>query len=1175
MAIEWMAIGGAMLKSAAGAGAGKLAAAAVDQGKRKLFPSDLEKAILAGLEAAQAEDAAASPSSHVFFRCFENEQKECLKRFVEHPTTVDELQKPLEDKGKPDLDCLRMAFEQVGDDLKLDLVKLSVPRWVATFAATYFEQTAAAIQFQVAKGRYLKQLAQRVDDVKFVGIAVPGEEVEKQEVLAQIFVMPDVRKEQQIARQVTFVSDKEPSQLIDLDWDSFEATTHVPSEEEPDIYNAISQSIRRDTLLREQKEWATRDRSSPRVPAQQVLKQTKKKAVLLGAPGSGKTMLVSYFALMLCEQGQCDPISIGFEAGEDWLPVVVRIRDWILQPNMGLLDYLRQYAEDSLCAKALPQGFFEHWLDRGRALILLDGLDEVPKEAQRRKVAEQIETFLHQYRENPAVITSRPAGYRWDFFNLDEFPHYTLEPFDDKQVATFIDHWYDSRLKDDKAKADRRKADLQKAFGKSDRVKMLAKNPLLLTIITLIHRYQAELPRQRHKLYEKAVETLLTSWDSGKEIKLYEVLAYLKQDDLLYVLKKLAYWIHTQGNAGEEDGGTLIDKDELLRQLSQEIKTLKSCKPHEAKQEADRFVDFIQKRTGLLNEQGRDRYAFVHKTFQEYLTAEEIYDRFEEGEDEVILEHIQSHLHDQHWREVLLLLVSRLKKKRAATAIEAILHAGSEYEQWLHRDLLFAGWCLTEDPPELKTAAPKLVGEILDRLIDIEISKSRNIGKKVGKETAEIFHRLGETAIESDAWARLQAQVGKIGRFRVLDFQASLGQEKAVIETLLSLLRDASMRHEVIETLAQLGNSSAEVMTALLSLLKDIINHRDVLLLPSAIIRALIKLGNISADGIDTLLDLLQSDSEWLRYQAALALVKSGNSSPDVVNALYGLLQSDGELQGYQAAVALAQLDNNSANGINILLSSLQDDKASVRYQAAIALAQLGNSSADVVNTLLNLLQEADALLRGKAAAALGLLVNSSANVVNALLRLLQDEQASVRYRAAIALAQLGNNSADVANILLSLLQEDQRSIRYQGKALVQLANSSPDVVNRLLSLLQDKKVFVRFRSALALAQLGNNSAGVMKALLSLLQDDDFDNRHDIVTALGQLGNTSTDVVMALLGSLQDGKPIVRDKAEESLSKLGKKSMNILPALVQWIEQQSDDVPIGHEIDALWSIVVE
>ncbi len=211
-------------------------------------------------------------------------------------------------------------------------------------------------------------------------------------------------------------------------------------------------------------------------------------------------MLASYFALMLCGTTQSDPSQIGLTKEDDYLPVVVRIRDWILQPNMGLLDYLRSNAEASLACKELPTGFFEYWLDRGRALILLDGLDEVVDEAQRRKVAAQIETFLHQYQDNPAVITSRPAGYRRDFFNLDEFPHYTLESFDDKQVATFIDHWYDSRLKNDSAQTDRRKADLQKAFARNERIRLLAKNPLLLTIIALIHRYQAELPRQRCKL---------------------------------------------------------------------------------------------------------------------------------------------------------------------------------------------------------------------------------------------------------------------------------------------------------------------------------------------------------------------------------------------------------------------------------------------------------------------------------------------------------------------------------------------------------------------------------------------------------------------------------------------------------------------------------------------------
>jgi hypothetical protein len=311
----------------------------------------------------------------------------------------------------------------------------------------------------------------------------------------------------------------------------------------------------------------------------------------------------------------------------------------------------------------------------------------------------------------------------------------------------------------------------------------------------LIHRYQAELPRQRCKLYEKAVETLLTSWDSGKEIKLYsQVLLFLKSDDLLYILKKLAYWIHTQGSTGETEGGTLIDKEELIRWLRKEIQTLKKCEAHEAKGEAERFIDFIQRRTGLLNEQGRDRYAFVHKTFQEYLTAEEIFDRADvEDDTEITLAHFRQHLHDQHWREVLLLLVSKLKGKKAQKAIQAVLDAGSEYEQWLHRDLLFAGWCLTEDPPELSVVAADWVGEILDRLVSLEVGDSEQIGGKIKSEAAKILHCFGETTVEQDVWAKLQVQGERIDHVRLLKFQAALGQETESINTLLSLLGDRNL----------------------------------------------------------------------------------------------------------------------------------------------------------------------------------------------------------------------------------------------------------------------------------------------------------------------------------------------------------------------------------------------
>lgn len=258
--------------------------------------------------------------------------------------------------------------------------------------------------------------------------------------------------------------------------------------------------------------------------------------------------------------------------------------------------------------------------------------------------------------------------------------------FDDAEIEQFIDRWYDSHVAD-KAKAQRCKNDLKKALFATERLKLLARNPLLLTIIASIHYYQALLPKEQYKLYDKIVETLIMNWDHNQELSNHEVLEYLKLGDLRRLMESLAYWIHKQGGTGEREGGTLINRDELLLQLSQIIKTQKQIELHHAKQEAQRFVDFIRNCPGLINEQGQDCYAFVHKTFQEHLCAQEInYQAHNEWNFDIILKHIADHLHDPHWREVLVLLIAQQKPKKAARAIQIILNYYSDYEQWLHRE---------------------------------------------------------------------------------------------------------------------------------------------------------------------------------------------------------------------------------------------------------------------------------------------------------------------------------------------------------------------------------------------------------------------------------------------------------------------------------------------------------
>jgi hypothetical protein len=526
----------------------------------------------------------------------------------------------------------------------------------------------------------------------------------------------------------------------------------------------------------------------------------------------------------------------------------------------------------------------------------------------------------------------------------------------------------------------------------------------------------------------------------------------------LYILKKLAYWIHTQGSTGETEGGTLIDKDELIRWLRKEIQTLKKCEAHEAKGEAERFIDFIQRRTGLLNEQGRDRYAFVHKTFQEYLTAEEIFDRADvEDDTEIILDHFRQHLHDQHWREVLLLLVSKLKGKKAQKAIQAVLDAGSEYEQWLHRDLLFAGWCLTEDPPELTVVAQEWVRGILDRLVKLELKSHSRIGVEVKSEVAKIIHCFGETTLEKDVWAKLQVQKDRVDRFRLISFQASLGQEADAINTLLNSLENQHGAISLIsvDMLVQLGNKNEKLMSCLLRLVKS---EQQYIYLHAA--KILVRSGKYIDEMMQHFLFMLDSQDSFARIGAAQILVQLGNTGDHVVTRLLSLLKDENSYVRCNAASTLGPLGSvNPDVMVSGLLSLLKDENSHVRCNAASTLGPLGSVNPDVMNHLLDLLGDKYPPVRGNAASALGASGNRSSEVINRLLALLRDEDLDVCSNAASALVQLGNTNYDVSRTLLALVCDEKSFAHPRAvEALVQLSKTSDTIVPELVRWLEQNR---------------------------------------------------------------------------------------------------------------------
>ncbi|MEO0409136.1 MAG: HEAT repeat domain-containing protein, partial [Cyanobacteria bacterium P01_A01_bin.135] len=824
----------------------------------KLNPDDVEAFLKQAIAAAKATEPA-------LFFAFQEDGLRGYGRFLNgffKGRALSELQKPLkENQGCPDVDYLTEALRQEATQhskLKA-LDEAKIRPWMQAFVGTYFQATSRALQFQVIRTDYCDQICRVFDDVKFAGIAVDGQDIDRAERLADIFVMPDVQESE---------SERQPVALDRLP----EIETETPQQR----------------LLWEQQQaiLADRDHSSGRqFSAAELLTDGKTtRAVLLGAPGSGKSTLMSYFAVAgaACHAKEVKHSVGDFQAASTRLPIIIRIRDLARHPDRSILEFIQEFTEKDLVVTRNLTGFFEYYLENGSALILLDGLDEVADVAQRYRVVEKIEAFLGQFDQCPAIITSRPAGYKRDFFRTDEYPHYELQLFDDEKIDTFIEHWYDSRF-ELQSERERRKTSLRKALQDQPRIKQLARNPLLLTIIALIHRYQAKLPKERHKLYDKAVETLLTTWDSQRELSHHEILEYLELDDLRRLMERLAYWIHCQGGVGDTEGGTLIDRDELVVQLTKYIGEMKQVERHQARAEAKRFLEHIVRdRAGLLSLQGQDRYAFVHKTFQEYLTAMEIRDRQEEGFD-VVLEHVEEHLHNPHWEEVLLLLISQQKRNNPAKVLKAILAHDTPYESWLHRNLLFAGNVLGENVP---VADGELVRSILQRLMDLEASQSPLVTQTLRSRVLRAIGDLYETAFEQVALTELRDYSTSLDRWRFLEYQGKLAPEKTALE-LVALLNDSdsNVRYSAAEALGKLGQGLDAVVGGLLNLLND----SDSNVRYSAA-EALGKLGQGSDAVVGGLLNLLNDRYSNVRSRAAETLGKLGQGLDAVVGSLLNLL---------------------------------------------------------------------------------------------------------------------------------------------------------------------------------------------------------------------------------------------------------------------------------------------
>ncbi|PKV88605.1 NACHT domain-containing NTPase [Streptomyces sp. TLI_146] len=338
-----------------------------------------------------------------------------------------------------------------------------------------------------------------------------------------------------------------------------------------------------------------------------------RRAVVLGVPGAGKTMLLRHTVLAWCREryrpdgpprrtwyGRRRPPRA--EPGElvD-VPVLLKLHEVNLEKG-DLRDHIvKHFADHDFPAAG-------KWADRalaeGRLAVYFDGLDEVPT-ARRKEVADAIGQFMRTHAKCRTVVTCRIAVYRGEF-NEDVDRTLRVQEFDERLVRRFLHGWpWPEHLPADTVEQ------LLGALRDTPQLMPLARNPLLLTMVAYLYSHvyagtDQVLPHTRADFYKQVTDSLLG--DRQRDARFSHPVKKAVLQHLALAAQDVPSDVHDR---------LALPEREVLTHVRAALAV--QGRPVERAQEV---LEEIVERSGLLLAvDSGERYQFAHLTLQEYLAA--------------------------------------------------------------------------------------------------------------------------------------------------------------------------------------------------------------------------------------------------------------------------------------------------------------------------------------------------------------------------------------------------------------------------------------------------------------------------------------------------------------------------------------------------------------------------
>lgn len=308
-------------------------------------------------------------------------------------------------------------------------------------------------------------------------------------------------------------------------------------------------------------------------------------AIIIGAPGTGKTTLLCFLAYSYSRAYLADPEN---NPAATFIPARHFNRDsTVVELQRAIAEVLSEQVQAKVTREMLGK-----YIEEDRLILLIDGLDEIGANAS-QSILYQLAELLRRYSNSRIILSSRLIPLRVYFGDSTFF---YLKEFGDKEIHQLVSH-----LSNNPQQAH----DFIEAITIPKSLASMARNPLTLSLLWGVYKTRGRIPEVSTSLYTDLTDYLMSTWEKQKGIGARSIISL---QDKQFILERLALFLLKH----EEHTVSLSD----LTKLIQKTLAYKDLKHIETSIIVQELLT-----SGLLVRTERDSAHFAHLSLLEYYVA--------------------------------------------------------------------------------------------------------------------------------------------------------------------------------------------------------------------------------------------------------------------------------------------------------------------------------------------------------------------------------------------------------------------------------------------------------------------------------------------------------------------------------------------------------------------------